>query len=144
MSDVNLDAVERTMLVLAERIAMPFVYHDPADGMCRTLTPAAVAARAGFLPAIVGAGEAIWRQASGRGFELDIVRDPDALLGYQLRGIRAGSFSTVMLSAMEALQQVAYPDAILLDELNAVWASAATRTRSQPITAVAVQTGLRP
>ena len=60
------------------------------------------------LPFVV-AGEAVWREATGKGFSLDIVRDPHALLGYRLRGIGAGHFATVMLATMEATAQVAGP-----------------------------------
>lgn len=132
MSAVDLEAIERTMRVVAERSAVPFVYHDPADGQRHAITPDALAARAGYLPAIVNAAEAIWREATGTGFELDIVRDPRALLGYRLRGIHAGSFSTVMLSSLDAIQHVARPDAVVVSDLNAVWAAATERLRQAP------------
>jgi len=75
----------------------------------------------------VSAGESLpvstrtlWREATGKGFELDVSRDPEALLGYRLRSIQAGSFATVMLSSMEAMHQVAGPQAAVLSELNAL------------------------
>jgi hypothetical protein len=132
VSAVDLDAVERTMRVLAERSPVPFVYQDPADGQRHAIAPHALASRSGYLPAIVAAGEAVWREATGKGFALDIVHDPEALLGYRLRGIEAGGFSTAMLSSMEALQQVARPDAVVVSELNAVWAAATERLRQAP------------
>ena len=70
------------------------------------------------------AGEAIWSEATGRGFELDIVRDPGALLGYRLRGIGSGSFTTVMLSTMTATAQIARPTALPVDRLHLVWSAA--------------------
>jgi hypothetical protein len=129
VSAVNLNAVERTMRVIAERSLLPFTYHDPADGQVLPVSPEALASRTGYLPAIVSAGEAIWREATGKGFELQIAPDRDALLGYRLWSIDAGSFSTVMLSALEALHQVARSDAIAVDELNAVWMAATERAR---------------
>ena len=132
MSAVNLDAVERTMQVVAERSLVPFVYHDPADGQRHAITPSALASRSGYLPAIVNAAEAIWREATGKGFELDVVRDQEALLGYRLRDIKAGSFATVMLSSMDAIRQVARPDAVVVSDLNAVWAAATERLRQAP------------
>ena len=45
----------------------------------------------------------------------------------RLRGDRRGSFTTVMLASMEAIDQVARPEAIVVNDLNAVW-SAATRS----------------
>lgn len=131
MSGIDLGAVERTMLVLAERSAVPFVYHDPANGQRHAVTPDTLASRVGYLPAIVAAGEAIWRQATGQGFELDIARDPDALLGYGLRGIRGGSFCLLMLAALEALSQVSGPEAVVVGELNAVWTAATAHMRRE-------------
>jgi hypothetical protein len=135
VSAVDLDALERTMRVVAESSPLPFVYHDPADGQRHAIGPQELASRSGYLPAIVNAGEAIWREATGRGFELDIVHDPAALLGYRLSAIKAGSFSTVMLSSMEAIQQAARPEAVVVSELNAVWAAATERLRRAPATA---------
>jgi hypothetical protein len=136
VSGVNLDAVERTMQVIAERSRLPFTYHDPANGQLLSVSPDALASCAGYLPAVVTAGEAIWREATGKGFELDIVRDPGTLLGFRLRGIGAGSFSTVMLSSLEALHQATRPGAVVVSELNAVWAAATERAHlhdPQPI-----------
>lgn len=132
MTGVDLDAIERTMLVLAERSSVPFLYHDPSNGQRLTITPQALSSRMGYLPAIVSAGEAVWREATGKGFELDIRRDPEALLSYRLRAIGADSFTIVMLSVMEAIHQVARPEAIVVSELNAVWAAARERQRSEP------------
>ena len=129
MSGVNLGAVERTMQVIAERSLLPFTYHDPANGQMLLVSPETLASRTGYLPAIVSAGEAIWREATGKGFELQIGRDHDALLGYRLWSIDAGSFSTVMLSALEALHQATRSGAIVVSELNAVWAAANERAR---------------
>ncbi len=132
MSGVDLAAVERTMRVLAERSPTPFIYQDPSNGQRLALSPAVLSSPTGFLPAIVNAGEAVWREATGKGFELDVTHDPDSLLGYRLRGIRAGSFATVMLSSMEAMHQVTGPQAAVLSELNALWAASVERLRQEP------------
>lgn len=132
MTGVDVDAIERTMRVLAERSPVPFLYHDPSNDQRLAITPQALSSRTGYLPAIVSAGEAIWREATGKGFELDIARDPEALLSYRLRAIGADSFAIVMLSVMEAINQVAGPEAIVVSELNAVWAAARERQRSEP------------
>jgi hypothetical protein len=132
VSGVDLTAVERTMRVLAEDAPAPFVYHDPSNGERLALSPEAVSSPSGFLPAIVNAGEAVWREATGNGFELDIAPDQDALLGYRLQGIRAGSFATVMLSSMEAMHQVTGLEATVLNDLNALWAASLERLRQDP------------
>ena len=141
---VDLAAVERTMRVLAERSQVAFAYHDPANGQVVPVAPEALAARTGYLPAIVSAAEAIWREAAGTGFQLDIVGDQAALLGYRLRGIGAGSFSTVMLASMEALHQAARPGAIILSDLNAVWTASTERARVHETTPAAPRNGPRP
>lgn len=143
MTGIDLDAIERTMLVLAERSPVPFIYHDPSNGQRLPITPQALSSRMGYLPAIVSAGEAVWREATGKGFELDITHDPEALLSYRLRAIGADSFSIVMLSVMEAIHQVARPEAIVVSELNAVWAAARERQHSEPNPALRVSKGPR-
>ena len=145
VSGVNLDAVERTMLVIAERSHLPFTYHDPANGQLLPVSADSLASRTGYLPAIVNAGEAIWREATGKSFELDIARDPDTLLGFRLQGIGAGSFSTVMLASLEALHQATRPGAVVVSELNAVWAAATERARlHDPEPVLAEPRGPRP
>lgn len=133
MSAVNLDAVSRTMRELLVRTGRPIVYRDPADGTRHVMDPETAAVPSGFLPAVLVAGEAVWREATGKGFVLDIARDPEALLGYRLRDIGAGSFSTVMLASMEAINQVARPDAIVLSDLHALWSAAMARMRRDPV-----------
>jgi hypothetical protein len=132
VSGANLDALERAMHVLAAQSPVPFVYDDPANGERLVVSSALLASRRGYLPAIVNAGEALWREVTGKGFGLDIVRDAEALLGYRLRSVGAGSFALVMLSSMEAMRQVATPDAILVSELGAVWAASVERLRRDP------------
>lgn len=127
MSAVNIGAVQRTMRVLLEREGRPILYGDPADGAVLALDPETAASPDGYLPAILVAGEAVWREATGKGFDLDIVRDRKGLLGFRLRRIGAGSFATVMLAAMEAMHQVARSGPIAVNELNALWTAAEDR-----------------
>ena len=65
-----------------------------------------------------GGRRGVWREATRKGFALDIVRDREALLGYRLQGIGAGSFTAVMLATMEATAQVARLGAIVVNDLN--------------------------
>ncbi len=129
MSAVNVEAVGRTLRVLLEQAERPILYRDPATGTHLTVDPQTVVSPAGFLPPFVVAAEAVWREATGKGFALDMIRDPDALLGYRLRAIGAGSFTTVMLASMEAINQVARPEAIMISEFNALWSAATDRVR---------------
>ncbi len=124
MSAVSVEAVSKAMGALLEREGRTVIYQDRASGEDLAVTPASAAAPNGLLPALVVAGEAVWREATGHGFALDIVRDPAALLGYRLRAIRDGQFSTVMLATMEAAAQVAQPGAIVVNDLGALWSAA--------------------
>jgi hypothetical protein len=127
MSAVDLDFVGRTMAVLLERTGRPVVYDDPANGHRLSMGAGEASAADGFLPAFLVAGEAIWRETTGKGFELDIVRDTNALLGYRVRGVGGGTFASVMLASMEAMHQVAGPDAIMVSNFNTLWRAAVGR-----------------
>ena len=136
MSAVDIGTVSRVMETLLETEGMPVLYHDQATGADLAITPMAASSPSGLLPALIVAGEAVWREATGKGFALDIVRDPEALLGYRLRAIGAGSLTTVMLAAMEATAQVTGSGVVVASDLNAVWSAATDRiehsARSSP------------
>jgi hypothetical protein len=100
---------------------------DPISDTALACPLDSVAAPEGLLPVFLVAGEAVWREASGKGFALDITRDPEALLGYRVNAIGAGSFSTIMLSVMEATAQVARPEALVVNDLGIVWKAATER-----------------
>jgi hypothetical protein len=131
VSAVSVESVSRTLEALLAREARRIVYHDKATGQDLVVSPPSAASPSGLLPAFV-VGEAVWREATGNGFSLDIVRDPQSLLGYRLRGIGAGHFATVMLATMEATAQVAGPSAIVVNELNALWSAATDRIERRP------------
>jgi len=131
VSDVSVDAVGRTMQALLAFDRRPIRYHDGATGQDITVDAATAASPAGFLPALIVAGEAVWRDVTGKGFALDIARDPQALLGYRLRAIGAGNFSTVMLATMEAIHQVAGPEAIPLNDFGALWSAVSERVERE-------------
>jgi hypothetical protein len=126
---VDLAAVSRTMQALLRQDGKPVVLQDHASGRSLTLSAEAGGRPDGLLPVFLTAGEAVWREATGKGFALDITQDPQAMLGYRVRGIGAGPFSAVMLSMMEATTQVARPDMLLVNDLDAVWQAASQRYR---------------
>jgi hypothetical protein len=131
VSAVSVESVSRKLEALLAREGRSVVYRDRASGQDLVVSPTGAACPSGLLPAFVVAGEAVWREATGNGFSLDIVRDPQALLGYRLQGIGAGHFATVMLATMEAAAQVAGPSAIVVNELNALWSAATDRIERQ-------------
>jgi hypothetical protein len=127
MSVVNVEMVSRTMEALLMREGRPVIYRDIATGADLPVSARNTASPTGLLPALVVAGEAVWREATGTGFGLDIVRDREALLGFRLRGIGAGSLTTVMLATMEATAQVTGSGVVVASELNALWSAATER-----------------
>ena len=131
MSAASVDSVSRTMEAFLTQDGRSIVYRDGATGHDLVVSPPCAAAPSGLLPAFVVAGEAVWREATGNGFSLDIVRAQQALLGYRLRGIGAGHYATVMLATMEATAQVAGSSAIVVSDLNALWSAATDRIERQ-------------
>lgn len=136
MSAVSVETVSRTMEALLNREGRPVIYHDIATGADLPVSAKTTSSPTGLLPALVVAGEAVWREATGTGFGLDIVKDRDAFLGFRLRGICAGSLTTVMLATMEATAQVTGSGVVVASDLSALWSAATERmeqtARAQP------------
>ncbi|HTT81386.1 MAG TPA: hypothetical protein VMF86_17075 [Stellaceae bacterium] len=141
---VDVETVSRTMAALLAHDRRRVVYHDCATGGHLTVDVPIAASPAGLLPAFLVAGEAVWREASGSGFALDIVRDPQALFGYRLRAIGADSFASVMLAMMEATAQAAGPQAIVVNGFAALWSAAGDRTTQVPQPAAGAAPGATP
>ena len=132
MSTIDLGQVERTVRAHLRRNGLAVEYRDRSNGEVLLLTPEAASAPAGALPALLVAGEAVWQGATGKGFSLDIARDPEALLGYRVRSIGMDSISTVLLATMEAASQATSGKVVVLNDLNAVWLSAAAQRDQAP------------
>jgi hypothetical protein len=141
---VDVDRVSRVMAALLARDGRPIVYRDRAVGRELAVSTESAASTAGLLPAFVVAGESVWREATGAGFALDVVRDPRALAGYRLRGIGAGSFAAVMLATMEAAAQVSGPSAVVVNDLHSLWAAARERIDRRPRPSPAPSAGAAP
>jgi hypothetical protein len=77
------------------------------------------------------AGEAIWRDATGRGFELKLKRDLGALMSWRIEAIRAEGFSAVLLSVMEAIAMVTRPDGVMVLDLARVFDEATARAEAR-------------
>jgi hypothetical protein len=95
----------------------------------RTLIYAAdsAASPSGLLPAFLSAGDAVWREATGKSLGLEIATDSDTVLGYTVYGIRSGSVAIVLLAVMEAIEQAAHAGSILVNDLGEVWRLAEDR-----------------
>jgi hypothetical protein len=104
------------------------------DGERRDLVPIpfdTAAAEDGLLPVFLVAGEAIWRDVTGRGFELSLERDLGALMSWRIAAIRAEAFSAVLLSMMEAIAEVARPDGVMVVDLARIVDEATARTEAR-------------
>ena len=124
----HVSRVLRALLVEADREILV------EDGPRRELVSIpfdAAAAEDGLLPVFLVAGEAIWRDVSGRGFELTLKRDLGALMSWRVEAIRAEAFSCVLLSVMEAIATVARPDGVMVLDLARVFDEATARSAAR-------------
>jgi hypothetical protein len=124
----HVSRVLRALLVEADREILV------EDGPRRELVSIpfdAAAAEDGLLPVFLVAGEAIWRDATGRGFELKLKRDLGALMSWRVEAIRAEAFSCVLLSVMEAIATVARPDGVMVLDLARVFDEATARAEAR-------------
>ncbi len=119
---VSLAAVSSALQAWLTEAGIPLVLRDRATGEWLPVPIEIAGDPNGLLPVFLVAGEAVWREATGKGFALAVRRDPGALLGYRLDSIGSGSFSAVLLSTMEATAQVARNDQLPVHDLfGAVW-----------------------
>jgi hypothetical protein len=132
-SGVSVEVVSRAMEALLVQEGRPVIYHDIATRTDLPVSAKNTASPTGLLPALVVAGEAVWREATGTGFGLDIVRDREALLGFRLKNIGAGSLTTVMLATMEATAQVTSSGVVVASDLNALWTAATERIEQRAL-----------
>ena len=121
----------RTLEAYLTQAGTPITFCDRAASQTHSLQFYAARDPAGLLPLFIVAGEAVWREATGKGFALDIRPDRDALFGRRLHAVGSGTFSTVMLSVIEATVQAAGPKALLVNDLRVQWAD--RLARMQPI-----------
>jgi hypothetical protein len=121
MSGVDLDQVSRTLARLLAQENTPILLIDALTGQMIEVRPDSAAAPNGLLPALLVAGEAVWREIAGTGFELTIRRDPVALLGYRVEAIGSGGFSIVLLAMLEAKAQATRAEGFVVNELTAIW-----------------------
>ena len=118
---LDLGTVGRTLQRLVERDGRPLVLRDGATGLDHRLPASLVAAPEGLMPNFLAAANVVWRAATGRHLGIEQERDPEALLGYRVKGIRGEPFSVVMLSAMEAIGRSGTPKALLVNDFDALW-----------------------
>jgi hypothetical protein len=124
---VDTDILGRSLAAWLEWGGKPILFQDRATGATHTLPFSSVRDPAGLLPVFAVAGEAVWREATGRLFALDICRDDAALFGRSLHAVGGGTYSALMLSMMEAVSQAAGPRTLLINDLRVQWAASIER-----------------
>jgi len=122
----DLELVSRTLETLIERSGRQVLLLDQPAGVTRPVSAELASAPVGLLPVFLVAADAVWRDATGKGLGVRLARDPQALFGH--RAVDAGGpFSLVMLSIMEAIEQVALPGEIPIEQLRQQWQATAER-----------------
>ena len=122
----------RTLQAHLAHTAITLAYHDQATGRTHDLHLRAAGQPDGLLPVFVVAGEAVWREATGKGLALDIRPDAQGLFGRRLHSVGSGTFSSVMLSMMEAVAQASGPERLLINDLRVQWAERLARIAPAP------------
>jgi hypothetical protein len=128
MSDeIDIAAVSRVLQRILEQSGRAILYDCRASKRTLAYAPASAASPSGLLPAFLSAGDAVWREATGKSLGVEIATDPGTVLGYTVCSIRSHSFAIVLLSVMEAIEQAAHADSILVNDLGKVWRLAEDR-----------------
>lgn len=122
----DLELVSRTLETLIEQSGRQVVLLDRPAGMTRPVSAELASAPIGLLPVFLVAADTVWRDATGKELGIRLVRDPQSLFGYRAVGA-GGPFSVVMLSMMEAIEQVALPGEIPIEQLRQQWQATAER-----------------
>jgi hypothetical protein len=120
-ADVDLVLVSQTLEHLLMQSGRQIAYDCRASRRTITFVPDSAAAPTGLLPAFLTAADAVWREATGKSFGVEVVPDPATVLGFVVRGIHAGTFATVMLAMIEAIEQAADGKSLLVNDLGLIW-----------------------
>jgi len=104
------------LAVLLMQSGPPLLLRDPS-GRTAPVRPETAGALDGLLPVFAVAADAVWREATGNGFGLDLRPDPASLLGYRIDGARAASASAMLLCMLEAMHRAAGPAGLLVNDL---------------------------
>ena len=135
---VDVEALSIALEAYLHHLGKPVVMLDRASNRSVAVPYDSASAPHGLLPAFLVAGEAVWREATRKGFALDLAQRPGTLLGYSVRGIHGGTLPIVMLSMMEATSQVAAPASIPFNDFSVTWTAAMQRMAALERNAAAV------
>ncbi len=109
----------RAGALLASLLAQsgPALWLRDPSGCITPVRPETAGAPDGLLPVFAVAADAVWREATGNGFGLDVRPDPEALLGFRIHGAGAGSASAILLCILEAMHRATGPSGLVLNDL---------------------------
>jgi len=131
LEQIDVARVSKVLRALFVEAGREILVEDGAGHDLVSIPFDAAAAADGLLPVFVVAGEAIWRDVSGEGFELKLKRDLGALLSWRIEAIEAENFSCVLLSMMEAIAEAAGPQGVMVCDLARVLDEATARTEAR-------------
>jgi hypothetical protein len=125
--EIEIATVSHLLQRVLEQSGRAILYDCRASNRTLVYAPDSAASPSGLLPAFLSAGDAVWREATGKSLGVEIATDPDTVLGYTVYGIRSCSVAIVLLAVMEAIEQAAHADSILVNDLGEVWRLAEDR-----------------
>ena len=125
--EIEIAVLSGVLQRVLEQSGRAILYDCRASKRTLAYAPDSAASPSGLLPAFLSAGDAVWREAAGKSLGVEIATDPDTVLGYTVCGIRSGSIAIVLLAVMEAIEQAAHADSILVNDLDEVWRLAEDR-----------------
>lgn len=120
---IRVGAVLQQMLINEE---VELGLRDAAGGVTPVRASTA-GAEDGLLPVFLVAAEAVWREASGHGFGLEIRASESTLLGYRVTAIDDVPFSIVMLCLLEVVQRTRKGIFLAVEDLASVTEGALAR-----------------
>ena len=118
---LDLDRLGRALQAMVERDGRPLLLRDEGSGRLHRLPADLAGAPDGVMPSILAAAGAVWQAATGRGLGVEQHRDPAALLGCRVAGVRGEPFTVVALSALEAIHRTGGPTALVVNDFAEVW-----------------------
>ncbi len=107
------------LALLLAQSGLALSLRDPS-GHTAPVRPETAGEPDGLLPVFALAADAVWREATGNGFGLDLRPDPASLLGWRIDGARAASASAMLLCILEAMHRAAGPAGLLVNDLARV------------------------
>jgi hypothetical protein len=125
--EIAIAAISQVLQRVLEKSGRAILYDCRASKRTIAYAPESAVSPSGLLPAFLSAGDAVWREATGKNLGVEIATDPDTVLGYTVCRIRSGSVAIVLLAVMEAIEQAAHADSILVNDLGKVWRLAEDR-----------------